>query len=86
MHVEDRRRMTLSLTTRGRELLDSAYRSALDAMAKYLASLDEQERAEVTRAMEILNPIFASSIARDRPVPDSMRVTSQQDVHHIAAR
>ncbi len=60
----DRRRMTLDLTARGSALLESAYNSALSAMANHLAELSEQEQSDVIRAMKILQPIFARSSSK----------------------
>lgn len=57
-HADDRRRITLELTAKGKALLQSAHASTQAALAKRLATLDESERATVVQAMHILQPLF----------------------------
>ena len=60
-HHSDRRRMTLTLTGRGR----TALQSALMATEAYLHALfgrfSSTERATVLKAMQVLRPLFAKS-------------------------
>lgn len=84
--VDDRRRMTLDLTAKGRDLLESAYNSALGAMARYLARLSDQERADVLRAMEILNPIFAGSIENEIALHAVTAVAHEPNDRRVAVR
>jgi DNA-binding MarR family transcriptional regulator len=55
---DDRRRMTLELTARGSALWQSARESSQIAMAERLANLNEEDRATVVNAMQILHPLF----------------------------
>ncbi|HEX6037961.1 MAG TPA: MarR family transcriptional regulator [Longimicrobium sp.] len=56
--AEDRRRVTLHLTRRGGTALQSVRGPALEALAQRLATLSEDERAAVVRAMSLLDPLF----------------------------
>lgn len=62
-HSEDRRRMTLALTERGR----SAFRSAREATAKsleeVLARLSAADRATVIQSMQVLRKLFTEVAA-----------------------
>jgi DNA-binding MarR family transcriptional regulator len=86
IYVGDRRRMTLELSARGRELLNTAHNSALQAMAKDLAGLDEQQRSDVIRAMEILNPIFAGTRTKDTTLAAAVRMGRGQNGRRAAVR
>jgi DNA-binding MarR family transcriptional regulator len=57
-HASDRRRVTLSLTARGRATLQSMRDSTQAHLAERLAALPSSERAAVVQAMQALRPIF----------------------------
>lgn len=61
---EDRRRITLGLTEAGGEALRSARELAQAYLAQALAPLPEADRATVTRAMQILRPVFTPPAGR----------------------
>jgi DNA-binding MarR family transcriptional regulator len=61
-HPDDRRRMTLVLTARGRTMLQTALEGTRACLAERLASLPASERAIVAQAMRILHPLFASGL------------------------
>lgn len=58
-HPDDRRRMTLALTTRGRATLQSAREATEACLAGLFRTVPSKERAELVRAMRILRPVFA---------------------------
>jgi MarR family transcriptional regulator for hemolysin len=55
---DDRRRITLSLTARGDSTLKAARESTLDYLGTLLRPLPASERIAVTRAMQVLKPVF----------------------------
>ena len=57
---EDRRRMTLSLTRRGRAKLDSAYKAARVQLAKSLHHLSTDECARIITDLRILKNTFSN--------------------------
>lgn len=57
---EDRRRMTLSLTRRGRAKLDSAYKAARVQLAKRLHHLSPDECARIVTDLRILKSTFSN--------------------------
>ena len=57
---EDRRRMTLSLTRRGRAKLDSAYKAARVQLAKSLHYLSPDECARIITDLRILKSTFST--------------------------
>ena len=57
---EDRRRMTLALTTRGQTALQLSREATRACLAEDLAALSDRQRATIAQAMEILRPVFAS--------------------------
>jgi DNA-binding MarR family transcriptional regulator len=56
--AEDRRRVTLHITPRGRRSLESVRVPAVQALSQRLSTLTEEERATIARAMELLQPLF----------------------------
>ena len=56
--AEDRRRMTLVLTAKGQEVLQSSHSATQACLAEILQSLSQSERATVVAAMQSLRPIF----------------------------
>lgn len=59
-HAGDRRRVTLSLTPRGRATWEAARAATLAHLAEQLEALSDGERAAIVQAMELLRPIFVS--------------------------
>jgi MarR family transcriptional regulator for hemolysin len=59
-HPDDRRRVTLALTARGRTMLQTAHEATRACLAGRLATLPVSERAAVAQAMRILHPLFVS--------------------------
>ena len=57
---EDRRRMTLSLTRRGRAKLDIAYKAARVQLAKSLRHLSSSDCATIIAALRILRSSFSN--------------------------
>jgi DNA-binding MarR family transcriptional regulator len=57
-HAEDRRRVTLHITPRGKRALQAVREPAVRELAGRLAPLSDDERAVVARAMELLQPLF----------------------------
>jgi DNA-binding MarR family transcriptional regulator len=55
---EDRRRITLHLTTLGKELIRTARAGAQARLAEALAAITPSERAEIAMAMQRLRPLF----------------------------
>jgi DNA-binding MarR family transcriptional regulator len=55
---EDRRRIRLGLTLRGKELVRVARKGTQSRVAEALEALPPARRAEVTQAMQILRPLF----------------------------
>lgn len=60
--TDDRRRVMLALTPRGRALLEAAYASTQATVAERLASLNDEERMAVVRAMRLLHPLFSQEV------------------------
>jgi DNA-binding MarR family transcriptional regulator len=58
-YSDDRRRITLELTARGQALLQTAHAATQTALAERLTALSESDRANIVRAMHILQPLFA---------------------------
>ena len=56
----DRRRLKLSLTERGRRMLETARTATQSCLAQKLATLSPSERAKVARTMELFQRLFAS--------------------------
>lgn len=57
---DDRRRMTLALTARGLNALETSRAATRACLAEDLAALSDRQRETVVQAMEILRPIFAA--------------------------
>ena len=57
-HAVDRRRVTLTLTARGRSVLEAAYDATQTALAEKLSTLSTQDRSIVAQAMLTLRPLF----------------------------
>jgi MarR family transcriptional regulator for hemolysin len=61
-HPEDRRRMTLALTERGRATLRVAHEAAASYLEKKIGQLSATERATVIEAMQVLKRIFRKAV------------------------
>ena len=55
---EDRRRMTLALTARGRSALQATREATRACLAEDLTALTERERETIRQAMAILRPVY----------------------------
>ena len=55
---QDRRRVTLTLTSTGKALLDHALHGTQSRLAELLADLSAAERSKIIESMELLRPIF----------------------------
>ena len=60
-HPDDRRRMTLALTERGRSALESSREATRDCLAQTLGNLSSTDRLTIVAAMNLLRPIFTSN-------------------------
>ena len=60
---QDRRRMTLTLTERGRTTLRGARESTLTYLSELLRNVTTSDRAALVRGMQILKSIFAEEPA-----------------------
>jgi DNA-binding MarR family transcriptional regulator len=61
-HPEDRRRMTLTLTERGRTTLRVAHEAAASYLEAKLGQLSATERATVIEAMQVLKRAFRKAV------------------------
>ena len=57
-HRDDRRRMTLALTERGRSVLEASREATRNCLAQALGNLSGADRSTITAAMNLLRPIF----------------------------
>ena len=57
---DDRRRMTLALTTRGQTALQLSREATRACLAEDLAALSDRQRTTIAQAMEILRPVFTA--------------------------
>jgi DNA-binding MarR family transcriptional regulator len=64
----DRRRVTLTLTTRGQSVLEAAHDATQAALAEKLFALSAQDRVVVLQAMQALRPIFESNLHDEKAV------------------
>jgi DNA-binding MarR family transcriptional regulator len=60
-HPEDRRRMTLALTDRGRTTLRTAHEATARNLEEKLERVTATERATVVEAMKVLRRVFAEA-------------------------
>ena len=58
MHGEDRRRICLMLTAKGKRELDEAYQYTQSFFAEKFTELSEDERTQVADAMNIMKKLF----------------------------
>jgi len=61
-HPEDRRRMTLTLTERGRTTLRTAREATARDLEQRLGKLAANERATVIEAMQVLRRVFTKVV------------------------
>ena len=58
-HGQDRRRICLAITSRGKRELDDAYRHTQSFFTDKFSEITEAERAQIAIAMDILNRLFS---------------------------
>lgn len=63
--TDDRRRVTLGLTGRGRAILEAARAPTQAYLAEALTALSPAERTTVVQAMRVLRPLFISDREKD---------------------
>ncbi|MEP7001928.1 MAG: MarR family transcriptional regulator [bacterium] len=63
---ENRRKLTLSITAKGRKTVEKAAEPAMTRMAELLEQLNTRDRKTVERAMTLLLPLVLPSNLRDR--------------------
>lgn len=59
-HPTDRRRLTLTLTAQGRQMLQAARLNTQTYLAEQLADMPEADRATITQAMALLKQVFGN--------------------------
>ena len=64
----DRRRIRLTLTSKGRKMMETARRGTLDYFARKLSVIGEEDRELVSKALGILQAIFREDAKRDAEV------------------
>jgi DNA-binding MarR family transcriptional regulator len=57
-HPTDRRRLTLTLTTTGRQMMQAARKHTQAYLAEQLERVPDADRATITRAMALLKQVF----------------------------
>jgi DNA-binding MarR family transcriptional regulator len=65
---QDRRRVTLALTGRGRAILQAARTPTQAYLAQVLSALSPGDRASVVRTMQMLRPLFTSTQEKEIPL------------------
>jgi DNA-binding MarR family transcriptional regulator len=60
-HPDDRRRVRLAITGRGRAILEASSRGTMAYLSKKLSSVSADEREVIVKAMETLRSVFTSS-------------------------
>ena len=63
---DNRRKLTLRITAKGRKVVDQAAEPAMTRMAELLAQLTAKERKTVEHAMSLLHPLVMPASLRDR--------------------
>ena len=63
----DRRRVTLSLTRRGRATLDKARAGTLVLLAERMEALSPRQRDQVVQGLQVLSGAFAAAAPPDTP-------------------
>jgi DNA-binding MarR family transcriptional regulator len=63
-HPADRRRVRLTTTSSGLEILQASRRGTLAYLAGKLSGVGDDEREAIVRAMETLRTVFAAGSAR----------------------
>ncbi len=62
----DRRRMTLSLTKSGTDILRAASQATQDELKDVLRELSSDELSTIVRAMNLLHPLFAKAMKEEK--------------------
>jgi DNA-binding MarR family transcriptional regulator len=63
---EDRRRVTLTLSDKGRKLWQKARQATNDFLTEKLAALPDEDLLLIVRAMECLRPLFAPGSGKEQ--------------------
>jgi DNA-binding MarR family transcriptional regulator len=81
--TDDRRRVTLLLTPRGKSVLSAAQTVTQDAVAAKVADLTDAQRATIAEAMGLLTEIFANvrDLVRDEEPVDPDEADESDDDH-----
>ena len=69
MHGQDRRRICLALTAKGKRELDEAYQHTQSFFTDKFAELTDEERTQVTEAINIMKNLFALDVKISLPEP-----------------
>ncbi len=67
---DDRRRVCLTVTQTGHEILQSTLQATEERLAEIVSSLRSDERETVVRGMQLLRPLFAPGAATVHNEPD----------------
>lgn len=67
-HLDDRRRITLALSSHGQAALQSARNATQTQLAKLLTALPKNRKNEITKALQILRTVFTSAKDRNRKI------------------
>jgi DNA-binding MarR family transcriptional regulator len=68
-HARDRRKITLTLTSQGKVVLEQTHQATQDRLAEVLGHLTPQESETVMQAMQLLHPLFlpGASHLKEKP-------------------
>jgi len=58
----DRRKITLNLTSQGKEIFEQAHQAALNRLAEALVKLSPHESETVMQALQLLQPLFLPAL------------------------
>ena len=61
-HPADRRRVKLTVTSRGQRILETSRQGTLDYLANKLGRLTASDRETIVKAMKTLQPIFTNTL------------------------
>jgi DNA-binding MarR family transcriptional regulator len=69
MHGEDRRKICLSLTEKGKSELDGAYQNTQTYFTEKFSELTEKERGQIETAMDVMKKLFMLEQKPNIPEP-----------------
>ncbi len=69
MHGEDRRKICLSLTEKGKSELDEAYQHTQTYFTEKFSELTEKERGQIETAMDVMKKLFMLEQKSNIPEP-----------------